>query len=81
MNYVLITISGGIIDEVCFYAGISEAIWSLSEYVKTMDSEKNDAGVYSPYGMVANTKDFLNDSDHFVDNYKEVMRKYNEHRD
>jgi len=81
MNYVLVTLSGGIILEVYFYTELSKTIQSLSEYVRTMDPDKNDAGVYSPEGLIANAKDFLDDNDRHVDNYKEVMRRYCEHRD
>lgn len=78
MNYVLVTVSGGIISEVYFYAGLSKAIQSLSEYVRTMDPDKNDAGVYSPEGLIANAKDFLDDNDRYVNNYKEIMRRHYE---
>ena len=75
MNYVLVTVSGGIISEVYFYIRLSRAIQSLSEYVRTMDPEKNDAGVYNPGGMIANAKDFLDDNDRYVNNFNEVMRR------
>lgn len=65
MNYVLVTISGGIISDVYFYADISKAVQSLSEYVRTMNPEKNDAGVYGPQGMIANAKNFLDENDHY----------------
>ena len=81
MNYVLVTVSGGIISEVYFYADILRAIQSLSEYVRTMNPEKNDAGVYSPEGVIANAKDFLDNNDRYVNNIKEVMRRQYERRD
>jgi len=81
MNYVLVTVSGGIISEVYFYADILRAIQSLSEYVRTMDPDKNDAGVYSPESVIANAKDFLDDNDLYVNNIKEVMRRQYEQTD
>jgi hypothetical protein len=73
MNYVLVTVSGGIISEVYFYAGLSRAIQSLSEYVRGMNPEKDDAGVYSPEGMIANAKDYLDDNDRYVNNIEGVI--------
>jgi hypothetical protein len=73
MNYVLVTVSGGIISEVYFYVGISRAIQSLAEFVKAMNPEKDDAGVYGPEGMIANAKNFLDENDQYVDNVKEII--------
>lgn len=67
MNYVLVTISGGIISDVYFYADVSKAVQSLSEYVRAMNSEKNDAGVYGPQGMIANAKNFIDENDQYDD--------------
>jgi hypothetical protein len=75
MNYVLVTVSGGIISGVYFYAGISKAIQSLLEYVRAMNPEKDDAGVYGPEGMIANAKDFLDENDQFIDNTQKVIGK------
>lgn len=61
MNYVLITISGGIIDQVKFYQDGKEAYRSIEEFVQTMDPEKEDAGLYSQEGMVVNAKHFLDE--------------------
>jgi len=59
LKYVLITLSGGIIDHVTFYEDAHKAILNLSEYVKTMDPDENDAAVYGPDGQIANAKLFL----------------------
>jgi len=75
MNFVLVTVSGGIIVEVFFYAGLLRSIQVLAGYVKAMDPEKDDAGVYSPEGMIANAKDFLDDNDLFIDNTQKIMEK------
>ncbi len=61
MNYVLITLLGGIIDQVIFYDGPYVAVANLAEYVKDMNPEKNDAAVYGPDGIVANAKIFMDE--------------------
>ncbi len=45
MKYVLITLFGGIIDQVTFYDGPYVAVANLAEYVKDMNPEKNDAAI------------------------------------
>lgn len=67
MNYVLVTVCGGIISDVFFYADISKAVKALSEYVMTMNPEKNDAAVYGLQGMIANAKNFLDENDQYDD--------------
>ena len=62
MKYVLITLFGGIIDQVTFYDDPYVAVANLSEYVKDMNPEKNDAAVYGPDGIVANAKIFLDEN-------------------
>ena len=61
MKCVLIEVSGGIIDEVKFFADSKEAIDSLCRYARTMDPERQDAAVYSAGAMLANAKEFLDD--------------------
>lgn len=75
MNCVLVTVSGGIISEVFFYASLVRALQTLAEYVKTMNPERDDAAVYAPEGMISNAKDFLNDNDQYVDNVREIIAK------
>lgn len=72
MKYVLITLSGGIIDQVTFYGDPSIAIKDLTEHVKVMNPEKDDAAVYGPDGLVTNSKVFLDDNDEFLE--KEVLK-------
>ena len=67
MKCVLIAVSGGIIDEVTFFADSKEAIDRLCRYARNMDPERQDAGVYSPKGMLANAKEFLDDIDDRID--------------
>lgn len=61
MNYVLVTVSGGIIEQVLFYDEEAEAIKALKEYVTTMDIERNDAAVYNPNGLISSAKDYLDE--------------------
>jgi len=75
MKYVLATTSGGIIDQVMFFDDGSKAVYALSEFVKTMDMENDDAAVYDPDGMISNAKGFLDDNDRYVDNSKEILKK------
>ena len=67
MKYVLVTVSGGIIDEVKFYDEQLMAIQQLSAYVKAMNPENHDAAVYGPGGMIANAKDFLDENDQYIE--------------
>lgn len=61
MKYVLITLSGGIIDQVTFYDSPYVAVANLAEYVKNINPEKNEAAVYGPDGLIANAKIFLDE--------------------
>jgi hypothetical protein len=66
MKYVLITLSGGIIDQVTFYDDPYIAVGNLAKYVMDMNPEKNDAAVYGPDGIVANAKIFLDQDGQFI---------------
>ena len=68
MRYVLITLSGGIIDQVIFYDDPSRAIQDLAQFVKTHNMKKDDAAVYDSEGLVANAKHFLDDHDEYIEN-------------
>ena len=63
MKYVLITLSGGIIDQVTFYDDPYIAVGNLAKYLLDMNPEKNDAVVYGPDGIVANAKSFMDEND------------------
>ncbi len=73
-HYVLITLSGGLIDQVKFYAEPIGAVKTLSDFVQTMDPENEDADVYGKDGLIANAKDFLDENDEFTKN-PEVFEK------
>jgi len=73
MKYVLATTSGGIINQMIYFDDGSKAVYALSEFVKTMDLENDDAAVYDPDGMIANAKGFLDENDQYVDNCHEII--------
>jgi len=66
LKYVLITLSGGIIDQVTFYDGPYVAVANLAKFTKEMNPEKNDAAVYGPDGIVANAKIFMDENGQFI---------------
>ena len=65
---VLITISGGLIDQVKFYKEPISAVTALSDFVKAMDPENEDAVVYGKDKLIANAKDFLDENDEYMEN-------------
>ena len=73
MKYVLTTTLGGIINQMIYFDDGSKAVYALSEFVKTMDLENDDAAVYDPDGMIANAKGFLDEKDQYVDNSYEII--------
>jgi len=68
MKQVFITISRGIIDQVVFFNDPEMAIQTLSEYVKNMNVEHDDAALYDSEGLIANAKHFLDDHDKYFEN-------------
>jgi len=64
--FVLITVSGGVINDVVFYFGAKEALLALASFVKEMDIERQDAVIYNRKGYFANAKEFLDDNDQFT---------------
>jgi len=73
-HYVLITLSGGLIDQVKFYEEPIAVVRALSDFVQAMDPENEDAGVYGSNGLLSNAKDFLDENDEFTEN-PEVFEK------
>ena len=61
MKQVLITISRGIIDQVVFFEDPGLAIKALSDHVKSMNPEHDDAALYDTDGFIANAKHFLDE--------------------
>jgi len=61
MTYVLVTVSGGIVDKVLFFKDQVKAIQSLETFVKNMEPEYQDAGVYGPSGLIRNAKHYLDE--------------------
>jgi hypothetical protein len=78
MKYVLVTVSGDIIDEVKFYDKQLTAIRELSAYVKSMNPEHHDAAVYGPSGMIANAKAFLDENDQYIERSIDEVANLNE---
>jgi hypothetical protein len=70
MTQVLVKISRGIIDQVMFFEDLGKAVRALSNHVKTMNPEDDDAGLYDVNGLIANAKDFLNNDDCYEENIK-----------
>lgn len=68
MTQVLVTVSLGIIDMVQFFEEPKEAIKALSEHVKEMDCERDDAELFDEKGLIANAKSFLDDNDEYREN-------------
>jgi hypothetical protein len=73
MKYVLVTVSGGIIDEVKFFDEQIMAIQQLSIFVKAMYPKRHDAAVYGPNGMIVNAKAFLNENEQYVERSAEEI--------
>ena len=67
-TFVLITISGGVVNEVVFYFEAKEALLALASFVKEMNIERQDAVIYNTKGFFANAKDFLDDNEQYVIN-------------
>ena len=69
MTYVMVTVSGGIIDQVAFFDSLQQAIRALADFVNGINPlDDNDAAVFGPEGLVANAKNFLDENDQFTEN-------------
>jgi hypothetical protein len=68
MKYVLITVSRGLIDQAIFFDSESLAISALAEFVKSMNVQDDDAALFSPEGLIANAKNFLDENNQFIPN-------------
>ena len=61
MTCVLVMVSGGIVDKVLFFEDQAEAIEALEAFVKDMEPEDQDAGVYDSSGLICNAKAYLDE--------------------
>ena len=77
MKQVLITISRGIIEKAFFFEDPALAIRALSDHVKNMDPEHDDAALYNREGFIANAKHFLDDDDEYREN-KALIKEVSE---
>jgi hypothetical protein len=68
MMKALVIVSSGIIAGVKFFDDALMAVKALSEYVKSMNIEKDDAAVFGPEGQIANAKQFLDENDEYFEN-------------
>jgi hypothetical protein len=65
-GYVLIAISGKDTTLVQFYNDPTVAVRDLSEFVKEMNPETDDAVLYQLYDLIAYAKDFLDQNNQFI---------------
>jgi len=79
MRQVLVTISRGIIEQALFFDDPETSSKALSDYVKEMNPEHNDAGLYDTHGFIANAKHFLDDSDEYREN-EALIKEVSEER-
>ena len=73
MFYVLVKVNKGIIENVLFYFSEKEALTALDGFVRTMNPEDDDAGVFGPDGLVANAKTFHDENERYVDDVLEGL--------
>lgn len=67
MTHVLVTVSGGIIDRVTFFDCRPKALRALASFVKGMNPEEDDAAVFDTKCLVANAKNFLDETDQSIE--------------
>ena len=70
MTHALIWLSGGIIEKVTFFDSKLQALKSLADFVIGMDLHDDDAAVFSPEGLVANARNFLDENNECIDGSK-----------
>ena len=79
MRQVLVTISRGIIEQALFFDDPEMGIKALSDYVKGMNPEHDDAALYDTDGFIANAKHFLDDNDEYREN-EALIKEVSEER-
>jgi len=79
MRQVLVTISRGIIEQALFFDDPEKGIKALSDHVKGMNPEYDDAALYDTEGFIANAKHFLDDSDEYREN-ETLIKEVSEER-
>ena len=79
MRQVLVTISRGIIEQALFFDDPGLAIQGLSDYVKGMNPEHDDAALYDTEGLIANAKQFLDENDEYREN-ETLIKEVSEER-
>ena len=79
MKQALVTISRGIIEQIVFFEDPRLAIQALSDHVKVMNPEDDDAALYDTDGFIANAKHFLDDHDEYREN-EALIKEVSEER-
>ena len=79
MTQVLITVSRGIIEDAILFEDPGLAIRALSDHVKNMNPEHDDAALYDGKGFMANAKHFLDDDDEYRENKTLIEEVSKEH--
>ena len=79
MKQVLVTISRGIIEQALFFDDPEMGIKALSDHVKGMNPEHDDAALYDTKGFIANAKHFLDDNDEYREN-EALIKEVSEER-
>ena len=79
MRQVLVTISRGIIEQALFFDDPEKGIKALSDHVKGMDPEHDDAALYDTEGLIANAKQFLDENDEYREN-ETLIKEVSEER-
>jgi len=67
MTYVLIKVSGGIVSDAVFYEDGPLAVKGLADFVRAMDPHDAAAALYTRDRLIANAKDFLDETDRFTE--------------
>ena len=63
MQYVLVSVHRGLIDDVQFFRKPDEAFRALRACAAGMNLEDDDAALYGPEGLIANVKMILDNAD------------------
>ena len=72
MTYILVTVTGGIIDRVSFFENRALALRVLAYFVKRMNPEEDDGAVFNEEGLVVNAKDLLDETHPFIQDRRSI---------
>jgi len=80
MNYVLITVQGGLIEHVRFLHDLDTGLASLRTLADGMDLEEYDGALCGPEGLIANVKTILDNPDEYRKSTEKKPRNMNPER-